>query len=122
LSDGRGCKPNCLTVCHLFAYVCHVSEVANCSGTFRTTQHVSLLSRSLLHQELSDSPPDDAEVAKGQNHRRDAVMKKFNKGHGYEADSEVIYGDTDSVMVNFKVNRQPSRDITRWSAGTVNCY
>ncbi len=30
-------------------------------------------------------------------------MAKYNKANGYEADSEVIYGDTDSVMVNFKV-------------------
>ena len=29
-------------------------------------------------------------------------MKRYNRANGYEADSEVIYGDTDSVMVNFK--------------------
>jgi len=39
---------------------------------------------------------------------REAVMAKYNKANGYEADSEVIYGDTDSVMVNFKVT-----DISR---------
>lgn len=31
------------------------------------------------------------------------VTRKYNRANGYEADSEVIYGDTDSVMVNFKV-------------------
>lgn len=31
------------------------------------------------------------------------VTAKFNRANGYEADSDVIYGDTDSVMVNFKV-------------------
>ena len=30
-------------------------------------------------------------------------MGRYNKEHGFEADCDVIYGDTDSVMVNFKV-------------------
>ena len=30
-------------------------------------------------------------------------MEKYNKANGYEEDSDVIYGDTDSVMVNFRV-------------------
>uniref|UniRef100_A0A7S3QWA8 DNA polymerase n=1 Tax=Dunaliella tertiolecta TaxID=3047 RepID=A0A7S3QWA8_DUNTE len=34
---------------------------------------------------------------------REEVMKKFTRANGYEADCDVIYGDTDSVMVNFKV-------------------
>lgn len=36
-------------------------------------------------------------------------MAKFTKANGYEADSEVIYGDTDSVMVNFKVCHPQAR-------------
>lgn len=31
------------------------------------------------------------------------MTAKYNRANGYEADCDVIYGDTDSVMVNFKV-------------------
>eukprot|EP01135_Chromosphaera_perkinsii_P002643 Nk52_evm11s226 gene=Nk52_evmTU11s226 len=31
------------------------------------------------------------------------VEKRFNKANGYEHDADVVYGDTDSVMVNFGV-------------------
>ena len=34
---------------------------------------------------------------------RELVMSTYNKANGYEADCDVIYGDTDSVMVNFGV-------------------
>ena len=31
------------------------------------------------------------------------MTERYNKANGYEEDSDVIYGDTDSVMVNFRV-------------------
>lgn len=36
-------------------------------------------------------------------HTKKLVMATFNRANGYEEDCDVIYGDTDSVMVNFKV-------------------
>lgn len=35
-------------------------------------------------------------------HTKTLVMATYNKANGYKEDSDVIYGDTDSVMVNFK--------------------
>ena len=35
---------------------------------------------------------------------RRIVTARYNREHGFEADCDVIYGDTDSVMVNFKVS------------------
>jgi DNA polymerase delta subunit 1 len=32
------------------------------------------------------------------------VTAKYTRANGYEVDCDVIYGDTDSVMVNFGVN------------------
>lgn len=31
------------------------------------------------------------------------MEEKFQRKNGYESDCDVIYGDTDSVMVNFRV-------------------
>lgn len=37
------------------------------------------------------------------DHTRDMVLKKYTRANGYPADADVIYGDTDSVMVLFGV-------------------
>ncbi len=37
------------------------------------------------------------------NHRRKLVEERYQRKNGYEADCDVIYGDTDSVMVHFRV-------------------
>jgi DNA polymerase delta subunit 1 len=37
--------------------------------------------------------------------RRVCAQERFCRANGYETDCEVIYGDTDSVMVNFKVTQ-----------------
>ncbi|CAL5224971.1 g7745 [Coccomyxa viridis] len=42
------------------------------------------------------------------DHTKRLVEEKFQRKNGYEADCDVIYGDTDSVMVNFRV-----KDIAR---------
>ena len=35
------------------------------------------------------------------------MTAKYTRANGYEADCEVIYGDTDSVMVHFRVSAHP---------------
>lgn len=36
-------------------------------------------------------------------HTKNVVERHYTKANGYEEDCHVVYGDTDSVMVNFKV-------------------
>ena len=52
-------------------------------------------------QELVALPAASSNL--GQFLCRDLVTKTYCKANGYETDCEVIYGDTDSVMVHFKV-------------------
>jgi DNA polymerase elongation subunit (family B) len=40
-------------------------------------------------------------------HTKTVVEAHYTKANGYENDCVVIYGDTDSVMVNFKVSLSP---------------
>ena len=48
------------------------------------------------------------------------VLEKFNRQNGYEHDSEVIYGDTDSVMVKFGTfNKAEAMDLGREAAKYV---
>ena len=42
-------------------------------------------------------------AARGRPHCRRMVTERYCKANGYEADSQVVYGDTDSVMVDFRV-------------------
>ena len=49
------------------------------------------------------SPPSKNNKKKNTKTQSSWVQSEFCKAKGYEADCEVIYGDTDSVMVNFKV-------------------
>jgi hypothetical protein len=46
---------------------------------------------------------------------------EFCVAKGYKADCEVIYGDTDSVMVNFKVITSHERGGLVELAGGVSC-
>jgi DNA polymerase elongation subunit (family B) len=58
---------------------------------------------SALRSVLQQSPAYGAREALELLLCRAAVRAKYNRANGYEADCDVIYGDTDSVMVNFKV-------------------
>ena len=52
--------------------------------------------------------------------RRRSVMAHFNTQNGYEADCDVIYGDTDSVMVDFRV-RQSHLELWDLVSFPVGC-
>eukprot|EP00955_Chlamydomonas_euryale_P069670 360530-Chlamydomonas_euryale.AAC.3 len=54
-------------------------------------------------------------------HTRELVMSMYNKANGYEADADVIYGDTDSVMVNFGVqDTERAMALGREAAASVS--
>ena len=54
-------------------------------------------------------------------HTKDLVTKKYTRANGYPADCEVIYGDTDSVMVDFRVpDTAAAMDLGREAAAFVS--
>lgn len=49
------------------------------------------------------------------------VEKHYRIENGYESDAKVIYGDTDSVMVNFKANSlEKSMELGKEAAQIVS--
>lgn len=51
------------------------------------------------------------------------VQENFNKSHGYEHDAQVIYGDTDSVMVKFGVKTvEEAMELGRKAAAFVTSH
>lgn len=49
------------------------------------------------------------------------VEQHYNIANGYEADAKVIYGDTDSVMINFKVKTlEKSMEMGREAAEYIS--
>ena len=51
------------------------------------------------------------------------VQEKYTKQNGYEFDSEVIYGDTDSVMVKFGTDdRAESMRLGKEAAEYVSSF
>ena len=54
-------------------------------------------------------------------HTKDLVTKTYTRANGYPADCEVIYGDTDSVMVDFRVpDTAAAMDLGREAAAFVS--
>lgn len=54
---------------------------------------------------------------------KELVEKKYTKENGFEHDAKVIYGDTDSVMVNFGVKAvADAMELGREAAGYVSSH
>ena len=54
---------------------------------------------------------------------RDIILNKYKKENGYQKDSVVIYGDTDSVMIKFGVdNLKDAMNLGRESSEYVNTF
>jgi DNA polymerase delta subunit 1 len=54
---------------------------------------------------------------------RDSVLEIYNKQNGYKYDSEVVYGDTDSVMIKFGVETvEEAMALGKEAAGKITEY
>ena len=48
------------------------------------------------------------------------MTAKYTRANGYEADCDVIYGDTDSVMVHFRARARTTRGCVAATHGAVS--
>lgn len=54
---------------------------------------------------------------------KELVEKKYTKENGFEQDAKVVYGDTDSVMVNFGVTTvKQAMELGREAAGFISSH